>query len=390
MSNKMLRREEVEARCGIARTTVYRLMRAGQFPTPFKNGNYIRVYQNRLTSAKRLVHWFHNSRRGISAMTTKNAPGKFYRKGMTLVEVIKYFDDETNAEAWFVQRRWPNGITCPSCDSAKITPRKSRRKTPQYHCNGCQANFTAKTGTIMHDSKLPLSKWAQAFYLFSTNLKGVSSMKLHRDLGITQKSAWFMAHRIRETWNDETEKMAGPVEVDETYVGGKERNKHADKKLHAGRGAVGKTPVAGVKDRATNQISATVISKADKGTLQDFVSNHVAKNAKVYTDDAKAYSGLPFEHKAVKHSVGEYVDGDAHTNGIEAHWATFKRAHKGTFHKMSPKHLQRYVTEFAGRHNIRPLDTIDMMRSMANGVGGKRLQYADLIADNGLESGARS
>ena len=168
--------------------------------------------------------------------TTQTDPGKSNRKGISLIEVIQQFSDEQKANDWFIERRWPDGIRCAHCESDDVTPRTSKRKTPQYHCAGCKANFTVKTGTIMHDSKLPLSKWALAFYLYNTSLKGVSSMKLHRDLSIKQKVAWHLAHRIRETWNDETERMAGPVEADESYFGGLEGNKHKSKRLKAGRG----------------------------------------------------------------------------------------------------------------------------------------------------------
>ena len=310
---------------------------------------------------------------------SQNAPGKAYRKGISLVEAVHRFGDDTEAEKWFVSRRWPDGIRCPYCDSDAITDRKSRRKTPQYHCNGCQANFTVKTGTVMHDSRLPLGKWALAFYLFSTNLKGVSSMKLHRDLNITQKSAWYMAHRIRETWDDETERFAGPVEADETYVGGLEKNKHESKKLKAGRGAVGKTPVVGVKDRETNRVSTAVVESTDKATLQEFVHSRTEPDAQVYTDEARAYVGLRRPHEAVSHSAGEYVRGQVHTNGLESHWAMLQRGIDGIYHHISPKHLDRYATEFAGRHNRRPLDTEQQMASMAVGAVGKHLPYQDLI-----------
>lgn len=312
----------------------------------------------------------------------KTAPGKSYRKGITIVEASRKFGDDATAEKWFVARRWPNGILCVACDSANIKVRKpnARRKTPVYHCNDCKKDFTVKTGTIMHDSRLSLGKWAMAFYLFSTNLKGVSSMKLHRDLGITQKAAWYLAHRIRQTWDVATERFAGPVEADETYVGGKRKNMHAKERAKLeGRGTAGKTAIAGVKDRETNQVSTAVVESTGKHTLQGFVGDRIEEGAAVFTDDHAAYRGLP-NHEAVQHGVGEYVRGQIHTNGMESHWAMLKRGITGTYHHVSPKHLDRYATEFEGRHNNRPMDTEVQMSAMAQGSVGKRLPYDDLIA----------
>ena len=271
-------------------------------------------------------------------MEHKKGPEKAYRTGLSLVDVIRRFDTEDKAEAWFITQRWPHGTVCPHCASGNIAVIANRKPQP-YRCRTCRKFFSVKTGTLWHSSKLPLSKWAIAFYLYSTNLKGVSSMKLHRDLGITQKSAWYMAHRIREMWNAEAEHFAGPVEADETYIGGKEATKHKSKTLHAGWGTVGKTAVAGVKERDTGQVSTAVVEAANQATLQGFVKERVAEGSIVYTDEARAYEGLPYPHETVRHSVGEYVWATAHTNGMESHWAMLKRGYVRVYHQMSVKHL---------------------------------------------------
>ena len=308
-----------------------------------------------------------------------SGPGKSYRQGITIIELLQMFPDDATSEKWFEDARWRDGVRCAHCNSDRV--KRASHMTMPYHCAACRRFFSVKTNSVMHASKVGYQKWAMAVYLMTTSLKGVSSMKMHRDIGVTQRTAWHMAHRIREGWMTAKEAFCGPVEADETYVGGKESNKHADKKLRAGRGAVGKTAVAGVKDRATNRVGADVVESTDAPTLQAFVRERTKRDAVVYTDEARAYIGLPRAHEAISHSAGEYVRGRVHTNGIESFWATLKRGYVGVYHWMSVKHLSRYVNEFAGRHNTRPLDTESQMIATVRGMIGKRLRFADLIAD---------
>jgi len=316
-------------------------------------------------------------------------PGKTYRDGLTIVEMMDMFPTEDAAREWFESIIWPNGRHCPKCGSLR-TREASHKKMP-YWCSDCRSYFSVKTNTTMQSSKIPLRKWAIAIYLCLTSLKSVSSMKLSRDLGVKQQTAWFMLHRIREAWTTGDDILFdGPVEVDETYFGGKRKNmSNAKRKELTGRGAVGKTAVVGIKDRETNQVRAEVVTETDAETLQDFVEDNTDEDATVYTDDAAAYRGMNRVHEAVKHSVGEYVREMAHTNGIESFWAMLKRAHGGTFHKISPKHLQRYVSEFAGKHNIRNSGTLAQMRDTVARLVGERLLYRDLTASNGLSNGSQ-
>ena len=321
------------------------------------------------------------------------APGKHYREGMTLPQLFKMFPDDAAAQAWVEKIRWPNGAECPHCCSANVQ-HPVKHKTMTHRCRVCRKWFSVRTGSIMQSSKLGLQTWVIAVYLLNTSLKGQSSMKLHRELGITQKSAWHLAHRIREAWDENGGSLfTGPVEADETYIGGKRKNMPKSKRKELkGRGAVGKAAVVGAKDRESNKVVARHIENTDTPNVAGFVARRTKLGSTVYTDESAAYNALAphYGHEAVNHSIGEYVRGQAHTNGIESFWSMLKRGYQGTYHKMSAKHLDRYVTEFAGRHNAREADTVDQLAGVVAGMRGKRLRYRDLIADNGRVSGART
>ncbi len=308
--------------------------------------------------------------------------GKSYRKGLTLFDVIGMFPDEDTAKQWLSKVRWPDGPVCPHCHSDNVQS-NIKHKSMMHRCRDCEDRrmFSLKTGSVMEGSNLKYRVWAIGIYLFTTNIKGISSMKLHRELGISQRSAWFMLHRLRKAMELEIGMFSGPVEVDETYIGGIRRNMRVSKrKEQQGRGPVNKSPVVGLKDRASNEVHAKAVQEVDANTLQGFIVEHTDWQAQVYTDDALAYRSLPFKHETVKHSIKEYVRKQAHTNGIESFWALMKRGYHGTYHHWSVKHVDRYAREFSGRHNIREMDTVDQMASVARGMVGKRLRYHDLIA----------
>ena len=306
------------------------------------------------------------------------SPEKSHRQGITLIELFRMFPDDQSAHNWFEKVRWPSGIECPHCGSDKISEKANRKPQP-YRCRTCRKHFSVRHGTLMEESRLPLQKWAIAIYLCVTNLKSVSSMKLHRDLGITQKTAWFLMHRIREAFPVGFDPFAGPVEVDETYMGGKRKNMPKSKRKQlTGRGSVGKTAVVGAKDGETNKVSAKVVANTNAATLQGFIEDRTEPTAQIYTDDAAAYVGINRAHESVNHSVGEYVRDMAHTNRMESFWAMLKRGYQRTINHFSAKHMNRYVREFAGHHNEREQDTTDMMTHVMAGMIGRRLTYKAL------------
>lgn len=293
------------------------------------------------------------------------------------------FPDAESARVYFEGRLWPDGAICPQCKSGE---RVTARPHGYYRCNACaKFTFTVRTGTIFERSHVPLHKWLYAMYLLVTARKGISSMQLAKEIGITQKSAWFVLQRLREACGSDIDKLRGVIEVDETFVGGKEINKHANKKMNIGRGPVGKTAVLGMRERGGNT-KAFTIEANDLGTIQQALFDNCEIGSTLYTDEHASYTGLDglfFKHHTVNHSSGVFGRGPVNTNGIESVWAVLKRGLTGVYHHASKKHLSRYVDEFTFRLNAGRVARHTLLRldSFVDAVAGKRITYKELIAE---------
>jgi len=275
----------------------------------------------------------------------------------SLIDLVTTFTDEQSCIDHLTQLRWNGDIVSPFDASSKVYVCKGNK----YKCKNTGKYFNVKTGTMFDNTKIKLQKWFMAIYLITSHKKGISSLQLSRDIKITQKSAWFMLQRIRACFgiDNNDDKLTGEVEIDETYVGGKNKNRHESKKVKnsQGRSPKDKTPVVGMVQQEGKLIAKKVID-VKEGTITEIVAKNIDLNAKVYTDEYRGYNAVRriYDHQQVKHSAKEYVNGRVHTNTIEGFWSLLKRGIVGIYHFTSEKHLQRYVDEFVFRYNSRDLD----------------------------------
>ena len=309
----------------------------------------------------------------------------------TLQEAIVYFSDPVNCREYLVARRWPDGVTCPRCGSKDVL---FLEKYSRWHCRAKHdaPQFTLKTGTIMEDSPIGLDKWLMAMWQIVNSKNGISSCEVHRAIGITQKSAWFLDHRIRFALTMGTiNKFSGQIEADETFIGGRARNMHSEKRARkiSGTGGKDKTAVMGILERGSkatgSRVRTKVVDNTKKKTLQSEVREHVLAGSALFTDSLKSYEGMAeFQHEVVDHAV-EYVRGEVHTNGLENFWSLVKRGLNGTYVSVEPFHLFRYLDEQAFRYNNRKMEDGERFDIAVRHIVGKRLTWDRLtgkMADN--------
>ena len=301
---------------------------------------------------------------------------------MDLVGLAKHFSDEDQARELFERLRWPDGPVCPHCgvegQHYKLTPKEGSNRPVRlgvYKCKDCRKQFSVTVGTVFHGSRIPLTKWLLAIYLMCSSKKGMSAHQLHRSLGITYKSAWFMAHRIRKAMEQGplADKLSGVVEADETYIGGRRQGGKR------GRGSENKTPVVALVQRK-GKVRSAVMERLTGENLKGYIKDNVEARSTVMTDELSSYKGLDqtfVKHGVIKHSTQEYVRGDVHTNTAEGFFSILKKGIGGIYHHVSKHHLPRYLAEFDFRYNARELTDAQRTVLAIVGVGGKRLMYRD-------------